>query len=69
MGIMGVKGRVDANESIGVSHGAGSTSLHPPLDVLGGSSCRVKNNRKGGKRTGFERHQIKILSMDMCSTR
>ena len=33
MGIMGVKGRVDAIESIGVSHGARATTPHPPVDV------------------------------------
>ena len=33
MGIMGVKGRVDAIESMGVSHGASSTTPHPPVDV------------------------------------
>ena len=33
MGIMGVKGRVDAIESMDVSHGASSTTPHPPVDV------------------------------------
>ena len=36
--------------------------------ILGGSSSRVKNNRKGRKKTGFEIHQIIIILMDMCST-
>ena len=33
MGIMGVKGRVDAIEGMGVSHGASSTTPHPPVVV------------------------------------
>ena len=33
MGIMGVKGRVDTIESMGVSHGASSTTPHSPVDV------------------------------------
>ena len=32
---------------------------------LGGSSCRVKNNRKGRKTTGFGKHQMIIILMDM----
>ena len=39
MGILGVKGRVDAVESTGVSHRASSTTLHPPVDV----SPMIKN--------------------------
>ena len=41
MGIMGVKGRVDAIESMGVSHGASSTTPHPPVDV----SPMIKKNQ------------------------
>ena len=35
---------------------------------LGGSSCRVKNHRKGRKKTDFGIHQMIIFLMDMCST-
>ena len=35
------------------------------LRILGGSSCRVKNDRKGRKMTGFKKHQIIIILMDI----
>ena len=32
---------------------------------LGGSSCMVKNEGKGRKMTGFQRHQKKVVLKDM----
>ena len=33
--------------------------------VLGGSSCMVKNEGKGRKMTGFQRHQKIVVLMDI----
>ena len=39
--------------------------LHQWENDLGGSSCMVKNDGKGRKMTGFQRHQIIIVLMDI----
>ena len=35
------------------------------LRYLGGSSCMVKNEGKGRKMTGFQRHQKIVVLMDI----
>ena len=35
------------------------------MAVLGGSSCMVKNDRKGRKMTSFKRQQIIIVLLDI----
>ena len=37
----------------------------PVNPVLGGSSCMVKNEGKGRKMTGFQRHQRMVVLMDI----
>ena len=44
------------------------TGISPNQWFPGGSSCRVKNNRKGRKKTVFKLHQMIIILTDMCST-
>ena len=40
-------------------------SMYGVFPDLGGSSCRVKNDRKGRKMTGFKKHQMIIILMDI----
>ena len=64
----------DANCRIDYTSGRTSTTgkkrsmktyLRIDLEDLGGSSCMVKNEEKGRKMTGFQRHQKIVVLMDI----